>query len=182
MSHVSLVSNETADPQVATLLESYQAEHGKVPALWQVLGNYPPLLEAHAAFYRATVQSGTLDQTLKELVGVVVSTTNDCAFCVASHRANAIRLFGLEGERVDAIAGGDWSDLSKRERLVLEYARQCAVDPKAITRTFIDDLREVGLSDARIVELTGAIAQFVVANLYADALGLVPAEFEGYNP
>lgn len=160
------------------LLAEYESKHGKRPALWEALANHPPLLEAHAQFYETTILGGNLDQELKELVGVVVSATNECDFCVSSHTVNLTDLFGYEGEKVDSITSGNFEEFTHRERVALEFAQAVAEDPQKIIDADVTELRDVGFTDQDIVELLGAIAQFVAANIYADTLAISPDVYE----
>lgn len=104
----------------------------------------------------------------------MVSAENECDFCVSSHQVNLVDLFGYAGERVDAITDGDYSGLSERERATLEFAQEVAIDPKRVIDADVESLRDVGYEDAEIVELVGAIAQYVAANVYADTFAIEP--------
>lgn len=181
MKRVSLIQSDEAPGEAKELLQKYESEHGKRPVLWEVMANHPPLLTTHADFYQNTIQTGNLDQELKEMVGVAVSGANECEFCTSSHRVNLVQLFGYEGEKAEAIANGNFENLTERERVVLEFARTVADDPQFVIDDDIESLRDVGFTDANIVELLGAIAQFVAANIYADSLGLDPSTLEDYK-
>jgi uncharacterized peroxidase-related enzyme len=175
---VDPVREADAEGTVLDLLQQYESVHGKRPVLWEALANHPPLLEAHAQFYRSTIETGDLDQELKELVGVAVSAANDCTFCTSSHRVNLVEMFGYDGVAVTSITQGDLSALQPRERSAVEFAQSVAEDPQGITERDIETLQQAGFTDENIVELLGAIAQFVAANVYADALGISPDAYE----
>lgn len=123
---------------------------------------------------------GDLDKELKEMVGVAVSGANECEFCTSNLRVNLVQLFGYEGEKVEAIANGDFK-VWPSGTVVLEFAQTVAEDPQFIIDEDVESLREVGFTDLNIVELLGAIVQFVAANIYADSLGLDPSILEDYQ-
>lgn len=175
---VDPVREDDTEGAVSDLLRQYEAVHGKQPVLWEALANHPPLLEAHAQFYRRTIETGNVEQELKELVGVAVSAANDCEFCASSHRVNLVELFGYDGDRVTSIIEGELETLTDRDRSAVEFAQAVAEDPQAIGSADIERLEQVGFSKQDVVELLGATAQFVAANVYADALGISPNAYE----
>lgn len=62
----------------------------------------------------------TMDTRLKELVVLRASIVNDCAYCIAMHRRDALKE-GESVERLDAVADWAASDLfSERERIAFE--------------------------------------------------------------
>jgi uncharacterized peroxidase-related enzyme len=175
---VDPVREENAEKTVSDLLVHYRSVHGKRPVLWEALANHPPLLEAHAEYYASTIESGNLDQELKELVGVAVSATNECEFCASSHRVNLVEMFGYDGEEVTSMTQGDLDVLSQRERTAIEFAQSVAEDPQQTTSADIDRLQQHSFTDQDIVELLGTIAQFIIANVYADTLAISPDAYE----
>lgn len=64
----------------------------------------------------------TMDPRLKELVVLRASIVNDCRYCIAMHRRDALKK-GETDERLDAV--GDWAahgDLfTPRERLAFDF-------------------------------------------------------------
>jgi AhpD family alkylhydroperoxidase len=71
-----------------------------VPNLWRVLATNPTQLELVWGTLKtlmhpeATGQKGNLDPAMREIIALVVSATNGCAYCVNSHTA-ALRKMGL---------------------------------------------------------------------------------------
>lgn len=181
MPFVDPVRADEADPGVADRLRAYEDAHGRRPVLWEVLANHPPLLEAQATFYERTIASGSLDRELKELVGVAVSEENRCDFCAASHRTSLVELFGYEPDTVSAVVDGEAADRTQREATAIDFARAVADDPVRVTADQVAALEDVGFTQSEVVELVGAVAQFVVANVYAEALGVEPDAYEDYR-
>lgn len=176
MAHVPYVRAEDAPASIARVLESFEEEHGKRSLLLEALANHPPLLQAHSEYFDGTVKQGRLDQDLKELVGVVVSQVNDCEYCLDSHRENLVEMFGVSPDAVAAVEASEFDSFPADRRAALEFAELAATDPKRISQEELDALREAGFDDAAIVELLGAVGQFVTANLYADALSIHPTD------
>ncbi|MGC3967219.1 MAG: carboxymuconolactone decarboxylase family protein [Pirellulales bacterium] len=84
-----------------------------VPAFWRTLATYPLQLEnvwntlKRLMHPEAEGRQGALDPQTREIIALVVSATNGCAYCVNSHTA-ALRKLGLSTEALGealAIAG-----------------------------------------------------------------------------
>ncbi len=71
-----------------------------VPAMWRTLAAHPPQLEMVWTALKGLMhpeaegRKGLLDPQTRELIALVVSATNGCAYCVNSHTA-ALRKLGL---------------------------------------------------------------------------------------
>lgn len=174
MPHVPYVQREQAPNSSKDILESFESEHGKRSLLLEALANHPPLLEAHSQYFDKTITRGSLDRTTKELVGVVVSRANECEYCVDSHRSNLVEMFGVPRNLLEAVENDNLDAFSERRRAMLEFAEAASTEPTMVGSDEFDALRESGLDDGEIVELLGAVGQFAVANLYADALSIHP--------
>ena len=74
-----------------------------VPNLWRVLATNPLQLELVWTTLKALMHPEAvgrkphLDPTVRELIALVVSATNGCRYCVASH-TTAVRKLGLSTE------------------------------------------------------------------------------------
>ena len=76
---------------------------GKVSSLWQAWGLDPSGLEASFAHYRALMDDPSpLSPPQAELIALVVSATNGCAYCVNSHTA-ALRKLGMDAEALGEV-------------------------------------------------------------------------------
>lgn len=71
---------------------------------WKALANHPPTLRRIWAALKEVMAPGALDPLTKELVYVAVSITNNCPYCIASHKA-AARAKGMsEAQLAELIA------------------------------------------------------------------------------
>ncbi len=71
---------------------------------WKALANHPATLRRIWAAVKEAMAPGALDPLTKELVYVAVSITNNCPYCIASHKA-AARAKGMsEAQLAELIA------------------------------------------------------------------------------
>lgn len=177
---------DSLDEQTAAMLEETRTERGDIPSFTSMLATNPPIFEAALGQFGEVMYGGSLEPPIKQLAFVVFSQANECAYCAATHGDELVNGFGLPESQLQAIAHGDYSELSDRQRAVASFARQGATDPKRITDDNIEELRAVGFDDAELLELVTVVAQASFANTVADALNLLPSDqnpdLEQYYP
>ena len=182
MPRIPYVTEEEASGEVRGMLRDYSEEHGVRSLMRASLANHPPVLEVCVFFFEKAMREGELERELKETVGVVVSQTNGCAYCAASHRESLVEVFGLPAERVDAVREGSFDDLPHRHRVAAEFAAQAAEDPHRLTDEHFEALAESGFSPENVVELLGVVGLFNFVNTYGIAMDLQPQDRDAVLP
>lgn len=112
----------------------------------------------------------------REMIAVVVSSANECEYCLASHSAY---LREIAGDPVlpDVLAANyRRAHLTPREHALLEFAHQITVDSAVMSSADVQMLRAIGLSDEAIFEAAQVAAMFNFTNRIANAMGWVPNE------
>lgn len=112
----------------------------------------------------------------REMIAVVVSSANECEYCLASHSAY---LREITGDPVlpDVLAANyRRAHLTPREHALLEFAHQITVDSAVMSSADVQMLRAIGLSDEAIFEAAQVAAMFNFTNRIANAMGWVPNE------
>jgi len=149
------------------------------------LGLVPNVLRAYAfdeAKLRAFTEmynelmlgEGGLPKLERELVAVVVSAANRCHYCVVAHGA-ALRELTGDPDLVDTLAI-NWrtAALSPRHRAMAAYAAALTCEPHAAGPHLYGPLREVGLTDRDIWDLTAVAGFFNMTNRVASATKMRP--------
>jgi uncharacterized peroxidase-related enzyme len=176
MPHVDYVDPEDADERTRDILEADADYYGRPSLFARAMASDPGAFAARREYHRRLVDGGPLATRTCELVYLAVSVTNDCEYCVASHRAALVEQVGVDETTVDALARGDTAQFDERECAAISFAEQVAADPSAVTATHLDALQDAGFDDAAIVGLLGVAATAVSANTIADALDVQPAD------
>ena len=176
---IEYVDPERADEETGELLEADAEYYGRPSLFARAVANNADVFAARREYHRRLVSGGDLGERLAELVYLAVSVTNDCEYCVASHREVLVERVGLSPEAADALARDELSGFSERERAAVAFARQVARDPKGIDAAHREALHEAGLDDAAIVRLLAVATAAISANAVADALGIHPADAGG---
>ena len=129
-----------------------------------------------------------------EVLGVWVSSLNDCTYCVEHHFAGLQRLLQDEAKGLAiraAIEAGTpgTAPLSDSEKCAMEYARKLTEAPASLGEEDVNALRRAGYDDGEILEINQVCAYFAYANrtvlglgcsTKGDILGLSPNNSE--NP
>ncbi len=79
-----------------------------------------------------------------------------------------------DAETAAGVLRGDDERLTPAERAMARWARKVAKDPNGTTAEDIQELRDVGLSDAQIFAITAYVALRVAFSTVNDALGARP--------
>ncbi|MGO4677909.1 peroxidase-related enzyme [Bosea sp. 2YAB26] len=112
-----------------------------------------------------------LPRAERELSTVAESRINGCPYCASVHGRTYAQL-AKDPETIQRIFDeGVDTQLEPRKRAIVDYAARLSLSPPAATGADIDALRQVGLSDLQILDLTQAVAIFAWANRLMQTLG-----------
>ena len=117
------------------------------------------------------------------MIATTISAHNRCDYCV-SHHSEALRFYLKNGEQLGAFREGQVPDsVDERSRLLVDYALKLSLQPSAVTKNDVENLRKTGISDAEILDLVLLTAYMNYVNRVAQGLGVEHDEQEarGYK-
>ena len=88
------------------------------------------------------------------------------------HGAGLRRLLNDEAKAVAIARDYTEADLSPRERAILDYAVKLTMDPRAMSESDVQTLRDAGLGDAAILDACQVTCYYNYVNRLADGLGV----------
>ncbi len=186
MAYIRTIPESQADGKLAELYGRFGNPDGTVDDVLKVHSLNPESLEAHCALYVQSMhRPSPVSRAEREIVGVVVSRINGCAYCMEHHAAGLRRLLPPERRAIaDELCRGGDGGLDGRERAMAAYAAKLTQTPDAVTREDIDRLHAAGLDDREILDVAQAAAYFAYANRIVLGLGAVlePAHAIGQWP
>ncbi len=162
MARVALPKPEhITDPAVEGIFAWVTEMEGSVPNHFYVELNFPEFFTAKLGATKVLWEMGELTMEEIQHVGVLVSQANGCPYCTAAFCT--ILNYGL-GTAEDYVGkllqqGLDAVD-GDRLKSLLAYALQVNNDPGAVTDAQVDALRQHGLTDKGIVQLTHIVSDF----------------------
>ena len=119
---------------------------------------------------------GRLPIRERELIAVVVSSTNGCGLCEIHHTRALGDALGDETRARRIALDHHLAPLTEREHALVDFAHKVTTDPKSVSRGDFDRLRDAGLDEADILELVETSAWFNHTNRIFISLGVVPDE------
>ena len=162
MARVALPKPEhVTDPAVAEIFAWVTEMEGSVPNHFYVELNFPEFFTAKLGATKVLWQMGELSMEEIQHVGILVSQANGCPYCTAAFCTILNYGLGTAEDYVgsllqsglDAIEGG-------RLTAILSYALQVNRDPAGVSDDHVQALRDQGLTDKGIVQLTHVVSDF----------------------
>ena len=152
---------QITDPAVEGIFAWVTEMEGSVPNHFYVELNFPEFFTAKLGATKVLWEMGELTMEEIQHVGILVSQANGCAYCTAAFCT--ILNYGL-GTAEDYVGNLLQQGLNAvdgdRLKSLLAYALQVNNDPGAVSDAQIDALRQQGLTDKGIVQLTHIVSDF----------------------
>lgn len=121
-------------------------------------------------------ETSYLSQVDKEMIGLVVSSTNNCSYCLTTH-SDALRGLTKNPRWVDLLTYNYRSaELTEKQRALCDYAYRATRYPNEITTKEVDLLRAVGFNDHEILEAAFVVGFFNYTNRWVSTIGAIPNE------
>jgi uncharacterized peroxidase-related enzyme len=133
-----------------------------------------------AMYNEIMLSESGLSKLEREMVAVVVSSANRCYYCLVAHGA-AVRALSGDPELGEMMAlNHRVARLDVRQRAMLDYAWKLTTTPFLVDDADRAALRQAGLSDPDIFDLSETVAFFNLSNRMASATDMMPnPEYHG---
>ncbi len=145
---------------------------GFVPNVLRLYALRPSHLLAWNAWYEELMKGDSgLTKAEREMIAVVVSTTNDCAYCIAAHSA-ALRKLTKDAALADQVAADHHAAaISDRMKAALDYAVKLTRRPTEMAEADVQALRDAGWTDEDVMDIAEVTGLFNMSNRMASGLG-----------
>ncbi|MEK4229368.1 peroxidase-related enzyme [Solibacillus sp. FSL H8-0538] len=109
----------------------------------------------------------------KEMIGLVVSSTNMCNYCLTTH-SDVLRGLTKDPVWVDRLTYNYRSaKLSLKQLALCEYAFRATKKPDELSTKEVDLLREAGFNDHEILEAAYVVGFFNYTNRWVSTIGAI---------
>ena len=169
-------------PQAAELDDDLQViwrkcleKLGFVPNVYATYSLRPQRLRNFMAMYNEIMLAPSgLTKLEREMVAVVVSSANRCYYCLVAHGA-AVRALSGDPELGEMMAlNYRVAPLDVRQRAMLDYAWKMTATPWLVDETDREGLRQAGLTNADLFDLSETVAFFNLSNRMASGTDMMP--------
>lgn len=181
-SHVMALAVQTMEQVEAQLDDEMKAyfalcreKLGFVPNVLLSYASRPQKLKNFVAFYNELMlgESG-LSKLEREMIAVVVSSTNHCYYCIVAH-GQAVRKLSGDPELGELlVANYRVAELSPRHRAMLDFVHKLTTSPQLIDEQDRTALREAGFSDDEIFDIADTAGFFNMSNRVASGVDMIP--------
>lgn len=156
-------------------LQAQQEARGFVPNLFKVLPLNPHQFKGWLAFVSTLASNpdtSYLEPIDQELLGIVVSSVNQCHLCLAVH-SDVLRGLTGDPEWVELVTYNFRSaKLSDRQRALADFAYYVTKHPNEVEGKHIEALRGVGLDEHEVLEAVLLASYFNFSNRLSTSLGI----------
>jgi uncharacterized peroxidase-related enzyme len=181
---IRVIEPEEATGRLRQVYEETVKKRGKLAQIHKIHSLNPESLSAHMELYLALMFGPSpLPRRERELIGVAVSRTNGCAYCVA-HHSDALSRYEKRPEIIKAVQTGRWDGLEPRDGALCRYAEKLTRCPREMEERDLAPLRQEGLRDEDILDAAQITAYFNFVNRLVLGLGVAveeEKEREGYR-
>lgn len=180
MPFIATVTDAEAADAVAELFDADRARVGYVPNYTRLFAHRPAVYGAWRQLLGAVTEN--MDPRRYELATIAVARTLRSSYCTLAHGQVLRGEYEPEALREIAVDHRS-SGLAEIDVAIMDFAEKVARDATAITQADVDRLRELGLSDADVLDVTLAAAARCFFSKTLDALGLqANATFSEHDP
>lgn len=179
ISRLRVPHEDEVDESIRPLIEQNKRQHGYLENWIISLALNPGTLSRCVAYFHSLFDpaQGRLSSAERELIAVVVSAENGCAYCETHHTKGLAHALGdpIRARRV-ALGHSHVPDLNPRERAFADLALKITRDPHSVTDADLDGLRALGLDDAQILEVIETASFFNYTNRVAISINNIPED------
>lgn len=184
MAWIRVVDESKADEKLLKAYQNAKGSRGKLSNILTVHSLNPPALQAHMDLYMAIMfgQSG-LSREEREMIAVVVSSVDQCPYCINHHAAALDHYWNDEDKLKSFIDDYRTIELSPKMKAILDYAFKLTTTPHAMVEADIESLRACDLGDEDVLTINLIASYFNFVNRIALGLGVAftADEVEGYK-
>lgn len=160
MARIAPIDPSDADPQARAELDRQLAAHGRLTNMKRTLAHSGTALHALMTWYPLSDRvAAFLGERATTLFAHAISARTDCLICSTFFR----RILIDSGEDLDTLT------LDERERVVIDYGVQLALDANGVSDHLYERLAGF-LKPPEIVELTAFGALMIATNVVNNAL------------
>ena len=179
LSHLQTPREEDIPAEIQEEFDQYtdaqQQANGFINNLFKVLPLNAKQFKGFLDFKHSLFNEETnyLSLADKEMIGLVVSSTNNCSYCLTTH-SDVLRGISKDPSWVDQLTYNYRSaKLTEKQRALCDYAYRATRYPYELTTKEVDLLREAGFNDHEVLEAAFIVGFFNYTNRWVSTIGAI---------
>lgn len=185
MAYINVVQHEEAEGRLKEIYDDLVESRGKLAEVHKIQSLNPETIVRHMELYLSIMfGKSPLKRYQREMIAVIVSTTNNCDYCRV-HHGDALLHFWKDEARLQALINNpETAELSAADLALCSYAKALTEAPGTVTEAaHLQPLRDHNFEDRAILDVALVIAYFNFVNRMVLGLGvhLEPEGGKGYD-
>jgi uncharacterized peroxidase-related enzyme len=165
-------SRDEVSPANQAIFDHMKSAFGMVPNLYATFALNETALADYLALQN---RKNTLSGKEREVINLVVSQVNDCAYCVPAHTAVSKMMFKMTDEQVIAIRKADFPEDKKLDALA-KFVKETAVNRGRPSEKSLDEFYSVGYTTANLIDVMIVIGDKIISN-YLHNITQIPIDW-----
>ena len=167
--------SRTLDEGMKKYFQICREKLGLLPNVLRAYAFRPAKLKTFVSFYNELMLGDSgLSKLEREMIAVVVSSTNHCFYCIAAH-GQAVRELSNDPELCEMlVANYRVAKLTPRHRAMLDFAYKLTIRPAEVDAVDRDALKKAGFKPEDIFDIADTVGFYNMSNRVAIALDMMP--------
>lgn len=167
--------DQTLDDGMKKYLRVCEEKLGLVPNVLLSYASRPEKLKTFVSFYNELMLGDSgLSKLEREMIAVVVSSTNHCFYCVVAH-GQAVRELSGDPQLGEMLAiNYRVAELEPRHKTMLDFAFKLTTEPSKVEAADRQGLRDAGFTDDEIFDIADTVGFYNMSNRVATAVDMMP--------
>jgi len=163
---IQTIAPEEATGELAKLYKIIEAMRGSVGNNAKLFSVSPELLRQQMDFIRFYMNHPTLSMPLLAAIRIMVSSGEECQFCIDFNTGMLINLAGWTFDQVTAMRNDpNAANLPEREIAMLNLAIKAIRNAHGVSANDLDTLREMGWSDSDILDAVNHATRMLATDI-----------------
>ena len=184
MPWIKQVESTNAEGKLKEVYSDLESSRGKISNIMKIQSLDPETMKNHLDMYLSIMfNNSSLNREERELIAVVVSSLNNCSYCI-NHHAEALNVYWKDEAKINMLISDYKSiDFSIRTLAILNYAEKLTITPGLVNEFDVQNLRIHDIQDKDILNINLVVSYFNFVNRIANGLGVEFSEEEvkGYK-
>ncbi len=184
MAFIKTIDPAQAEGPLKEIYDNLVETRGKIAEVHKIQSLNPEALVAHMELYMAIMYGKShLKRYQREMLGVVTSVANRCAYCINHHEQALLAYWKDQSKTRQLVNDRSKLDLSEIDRLLCNLAEHLTHNKNPDYSGEIETLLKAGLEDRAVLDAVQVIAYFNFVNRMVLGLGVEFSEEEmkGYK-
>lgn len=163
-----------ATGRLKSIYDEIICKRGKLAEVHKIQSLRPESIIKHMDLYMEIMYSKSeLSRAEREMMAVITSVSNNCQYCKI-HHADALNNYWKNTKRTEKLINNYYdAQLTEKELLLCQFAEDQTLNPENLKEAILlNKLKEIGLSDAAILDATLVVAYFNFVNRIVLTLGV----------